>query len=69
MSFLLIHYFDLSFIKTRYTFKLTILFGGFFVNLSARQTHSDNLRERYPTNTTVALAQTFGRCVDGAPLW
>ena len=29
MSFLLIHYFDLSFIKTRYTFKLTILFGGF----------------------------------------
>ncbi|XP_066019158.1 C-reactive protein-like [Pocillopora verrucosa] len=32
------------------------------------QTDSDNLRERYPTNTTVALAQTFGRCVDGAPL-
>ena len=67
MCFMLIYYFDLSFIKN--FIHLNLQSGVAVYKASARQMGPENLKARYTTNTTVALAQTFGRCVDGAPLW
>ena len=66
MCFMLNYYFDLSFIKN--FIHLNLQFSVAVYKASARQMGPENLKARYTTKTTVVHAQTFGRCVDGAPL-